>query len=109
MKKISSFLVFIFSHYLSAQTTNIDFESTPVGAYTSSNAINGWTISSQSNTSGVCNTSTVWTPGSPEFSIVSTPIAAFPVIGNILQSPLGGSNIARLNNSTADGSVTKLS
>lgn len=108
--KQSALIIFIFfCSVLKSQTANIDFEATPVGTYTSANAVSGWTVSSQVNTSSVCNTSTVWTPGSPEFSIVSTPIAAFPVIGNILQSPLGGNKVARLNNSTANGSVTKLS
>ncbi len=87
--------------------TNIDFELTAPGAYTASNAVSGWTISSQTNTS-TCNSSTLWTPGSSEFSIVTTPVLAFPTVGNILNSPLGGNNVARLNNSTANASSTKL-
>ncbi len=87
--------------------TNIDFELTTPGTYTASNAVSGWTISSQTNTSG-CNSSTLWTPGSNEFSIVTTPILSFPTIGLIPNSPLGGSNIALLNNTSANGNATRL-
>lgn len=90
-----------------AQTTNFDFDLTSPGAYTSSTAVSGWTVSSQTNT-GSCNNSTVWTAGSPEFSIVATPILSFQTIGTIANSPLGGSNVARLNNTTSNSSVTRI-
>src|SRR3954468_5946041 len=65
---------------------NADFESTPVGAYTGSNSVSGWTLSSQSLTS--CSGSTVWTPGASEFSIVNAPIFGVPNLGNLPASPL---------------------
>jgi len=112
MKKILHIIfcvVLFFALHLQAQTTNIDFELTAPGVYTTSNAVSGWTISSQTNTTGSCNTSTVWASGSPEFSIVTTPILSTPYIGALPNSPLGGNYIAKLNNTTANGSVTKLS
>ena len=56
---------------------NEGFENTAVGTYTgaaNANAISGWSISSVviSGTNTACN-ATGFTPGSPEFSIVSTP------------------------------------
>src|SRR5688572_21950792 len=86
---------------------NGGLELTSPGTYTTANAVSGWTISSQTVTS--CNTSTVWTPGSNEFAILSTPISTFGTIGMIPNSPLGGTNIAMLNNTTPNGSSTKLS
>ncbi len=112
-KTIHFFFLFLVSNYaeLHAQSTvncnNIDFELTSVGAYTTANAVSGWTISSQTPTS--CNTSSAWNAGSPEFSIVSTPILFFPNIGTIINSPLGGSKVALLNNHVANGISTKLS
>ncbi|WP_317898673.1 T9SS type A sorting domain-containing protein [Aurantibacillus circumpalustris] len=107
------FALFLFCN-LKSQTNNIDFELTPAGAYTTANAVSGWTVSShtRTNTSQLnvtdCSILSPWLPSSQEFSIVSTPIAAFPVIGNIPHSPLGGLHVARLNNSTANGYATKL-
>ena len=86
---------------------NVDFEASSVGAYTTANAVSGWTISSQTATS--CNTSSVWNSGSPEFSIVTTPMLYFPNIGTIINSPLGGNKVAILNDHSANANSTKLS
>ncbi|PBQ31131.1 hypothetical protein CNR22_04915 [Sphingobacteriaceae bacterium] len=80
---------------------NEDFESTLPGAYTSSNAVTGWTVTERNN-DDACNP-TNWTGGSSEFSIVATPIlnwwGLFATMGVIGNSPLGGSNVAQLNDS----------
>lgn len=94
---------------LNAQTVNIDFESTAPGTYTASNAVNGWTLSSHSNTTGPCTDNSSWNPGASQFSIVSTPIVSFPTIGNVPNSPLGGTNVAKLNDFSSGGVGTKLS
>jgi hypothetical protein len=93
-----------------APCVNEDFESTPVGAYTASNAINGWLLYS-GNTSSGCNDNleVAWTPGATEFSIVATPIAGFPGVGTLPHSPLGGQKVAQLNNYTNNYSKTRLS
>lgn len=90
-----------------APCVNEGFESTPVGAYTTSNAVVGWTVTNRSS-DGVCNPTT-WMAGSSEFSVVSTPITGFPGAGIIPHSPLGGNVVVRLNNSTASYLTTKLS
>jgi hypothetical protein len=106
MKKISLILFcFILKTGVFSQGLNLGFESSTPGAYTASNSISGWTLSSQTAT---CGTSTPWTAGSSEFSIIATPIVSFPTIGNIGNSPLGGNNVARINNSTANSFRTKL-
>jgi gliding motility-associated-like protein len=93
---------------------NEDFESTAPGTYLNqANAVTGWTIES-TNTNGkqlACGTPTniIWAGGSPEFSIVTTPILGHPYIGNILSSPLGGTNVAVLNNTTPGFVSTRLS
>jgi hypothetical protein len=87
--------------------TNMDFESGFPGTYTNSSNVSGWTVSSQIVTS--CNTSTVWTPGSLEFSVHTTPLAGVPLIGTLQQSPLGGSKIVQLNNYTPNQYSTMLS
>lgn len=90
-----------------APCVNEGFESTTPGAYTTSNAVTGWTITSTSN-NGVCPR-TSWTAGSNEFSIVATPILGVPFIGTLGNSPLGGNNVAKLNNNTSNYYITKLS
>jgi gliding motility-associated-like protein len=81
-----------------APCVNEGFESTAAGAYTSSNAVTGWTIESRNNNSS-CNP-TNWAPGSNEFSIVATPITNYPFtgspIGIVPHSPLGGTVVARM-------------
>lgn len=89
-----------------AQGVNIDFESSSAGTYTAGNSVSGWSLTSQTATN--CGPG-AWVSGSPEFSLVNTPIVSFPVIGFIPQSPLGGNVVAALNNQTANSSVTKLS
>jgi hypothetical protein len=96
----------LFCTYIYGQT-NIGFESTAPGAYTGSTSISGWTLSSRT-TPGNCSTSNTWTGGSSECVIVSTPLLSFPYVGNIPNSPLGGSNIAVLNTATPNSSSTKL-
>lgn len=90
-----------------APCINEGFESTPAGAYTTSNAVMGWTVTSRFSDSN-CNP-TNWTAGSPEFSVVSTPITGFPGAGTIPHSPLGGNVVVQLNNSTSNYAITKLS
>jgi gliding motility-associated-like protein len=88
---------------------NEGFESSPIGSYigpTNSLAVNGWTLSSR-NSNGVCPYTT-WNNGATEFSIVSTPIINFPVIGTIPNSPLGGTVVARINNSSSNASVNRM-
>ncbi|MEI6022210.1 MAG: hypothetical protein WCR21_13870, partial [Bacteroidota bacterium] len=88
---------------------NEGFEATPVGAYigaSNSLAVTGWTLSSRI-ANGSCPFSN-WTNGATEFSIVSTPILNFPTIGTIPHSPLGGTVVARINNSTSNTSVNRL-
>lgn len=92
---------------------NEGFENTAVGTYTgaaNANAISGWSISSVviSGTNTACN-ATGFTPGSPEFSIVSTPLFNVPSLGNVLTSPLGGTNIAHINEYTNNNTLTRLS
>ncbi|WP_317897020.1 gliding motility-associated C-terminal domain-containing protein [Aurantibacillus circumpalustris] len=96
-----------------APCVNEDFEATPAGTYNSLNAITGWSLET-TNTNGkqlACGTPTnaVWVGGSPEFSIVTTPILGHPYIGNILNSPLGGNRVAVLNNTTPGFVSTRLS
>jgi hypothetical protein len=106
MKKISLILFcFIFYSGVFSQAVNIDFEASSPGTYSTSNAVSGWTLSSQTAT---CSNSNSWTPGSPEFSILATPIISVPNIGTISGSPLGGNNLARLNYTSANSSRTKL-
>ncbi len=106
-----SFVFFVLTFRVVPQI-NLDFESTTPGAYTASNSVVGWTISSQ--TASSCNTSSVWTPGSPEFSVLSTPVlSGLPTSSitnpfTVLNSPLGGNNVARLNDGIASGLRTKI-
>ena len=48
---------------------NNGFEQTAAGIYTTANAVNGWTVSSQIGFS--CTSDSSWTPGSSEFSVFS--------------------------------------
>ncbi len=84
---------------------NIGFEASAPGSYTSANGVNEWTITSQINTT--CNSTASWTPGSPEFTILTTPLS-FPTIGNIPNSPLGGTCIAQLNDLSGSSKGTKI-
>ncbi len=101
---------------------NEDFELTPPGVYSNSNSVVGWTIESGLNTSVVnspninygaacvANPIPNWNAGSPEFSIVTTPILSVPHIGILPNSPFGGSNVAKMQNAaSANGLMTRLS
>jgi hypothetical protein len=90
-----------------APCVNEDFELTAPGPYSSPNAVVGWTLNSRSADSQ-CNPLT-WSPGSSEFSVVSTPIYNFPGAGTIPHSPLGGAVVVQLNNSSPNYQCTKLS
>ncbi len=109
MKKIFIILIAIlFSKSANAQLVNEGFELTAPGSYTTANAVSGWTVESRKN-NGTC-TYTNWTAGSPEFSIVATPLTNWPTstspISLIPHSPLGGTVVAQLNNATPDTIMT---
>ena len=109
---------------------NEDFELTAPGAYNGMNSVLGWTIQSGQNTSNICcgnptygagcvaNPIANWNAGSPEFSIVATPILPAPSCANppgfsidnvtIPNSPLGGNRVARLQNSCPTGLMTRM-
>jgi hypothetical protein len=87
--------------------TNADFELTPPGTYTSANAVLEWSVSSRTVNS--CGPGMSWSPGSNEFAILATPIMSIPGIGTLTHSPLGGSNVARLNNYMQNYHSTRLS
>ncbi|WP_317899957.1 gliding motility-associated C-terminal domain-containing protein [Aurantibacillus circumpalustris] len=95
-----------------APCVNEGFESSLPGVYTSSNGVTGWTVSSRQQ-DGACSP-TGWTPGSPAFSLIATPIISWgtvpgPIMGVIPNSPLGGTLVAQLNNHQAsDYNQTKL-
>jgi hypothetical protein len=98
----------LFIHKVSAQSCgNMNFEASAPGTYTAATTVSGWTVSSQTITS--CNNSTVWTPGSPEFSIVSTPIANGLPSGWLYNSPITGSLVARIHDVSPGALRTKLS
>ncbi|MEO6305694.1 MAG: hypothetical protein ABIP51_21265, partial [Bacteroidia bacterium] len=84
----------------SAPCVNEDFESTPVGSYPNNGAaVAGWTIGSGSNgfpNGGACVTPTYGANGSPEFSVVATPIASVLYLGSLPNSPLGGNRVIRM-------------
>lgn len=112
---VNKFLIILFFCFACslehAAQTNIDFEQTLPGAYTTSNAVSGWTISSQTATG--CINSPIWAAGSPEFSVVTAPLLnALPIsqflIGTLPVSPLGGNNVIKLNNASANGLRTKI-
>lgn len=104
----SLWVVLLAAFRLHAQTAvNIDFETMAAGAYSSSNSVSGWTLSSATRTT--CGNTPVFLPGSAEFSIISTPAIAVPYVGTLPNSPLGGNKVANLNNGTANSSITKLS
>lgn len=89
-----------------APCVNEGFEATPTGTYTIGNAVSGWSVTSR--TSNGC-TNGAWSPGSSEFAIVSTPLASFPGLGLVGNSPLGGTRVAQLNNFVPNTLTTRLS
>lgn len=93
----------------------MDFEQTSPGAYTASNAVSGWTISSNNSTLWAwapppCVIGSGWVPGATEFSVLSTPLipANYSVTGVLGHSPLGGAHIVQLNDTNTNNSVTRL-
>ncbi|HOZ86686.1 MAG TPA: hypothetical protein PL029_02960, partial [Bacteroidia bacterium] len=115
MKKIS-FTLLLVSIKLFLLSQNA-FENTTPGAYATPNAVAGWTIESGSNSSSYpCGGSVFWSAGSPDFSVVATPVAATPwssglfSINNVFvaNSPLGGNNVVRLNDAGGGGIITKI-
>lgn len=93
-----------------APCVNEDFELTTPGAYTSSTGVSGWTVTSRTS-DGSC-APTNWTAGSSEFSIVATPILNWGSVGGVMgviaNSPLGGNNVAQLNDHSSDYQVTRI-
>jgi gliding motility-associated-like protein len=103
-----------------APCVNEDFESTLPGTYTSSNAVIGWTVQNITTLGNqlACGSPSnpAYLPGSPEFSIVATPVLSNSILPNfnidyvtIPNSPLGGNNVARLNNSVPGFTLTRIS
>jgi len=97
-----------------APCVNEDFEATAAGAYPNiGNAAIGWTVESTSSLGKTlgCGTPTApgWVAGSPEFWIRNTPILGVPWIGNLGNSPLGGTRVAQLNDATPGFTVTRMS
>jgi hypothetical protein len=87
-----------------------EFELSTPGTYTSATAVSGWTVESNIN-SGAC-TYTNWTQGSPEFSLVATPLvnwphSSAPTTGYLVHSPLGGTVIAVLNDTSSNNNITR--
>ncbi len=94
-----------------APCVNEGFELNSPGAYTTALGVTGWTVESH-NTPGNCNYGN-WVAGSPAFSLVSTPLTNWPVVGSpigvIPHSPLGGTVVAQLNDAqTGDYEVTRI-
>lgn len=86
---------------LVAPCVNEDFEATPIGVYNTGLAVAGWTIGSGNNgfpNGGACVTPNYGANGSPEFSVVATPIAAVQYLGSLPHSPLGGTRVIRMGN-----------
>jgi gliding motility-associated-like protein len=95
-----------------APCVNEDFELTTPGAYFgsgNSTAVSGWSISSRA-VNGTCNNTNAWVPGSSKFWVVSTPITGIPAIGSLGASPLGGTNVIKMNNNLTPYSlITRIS
>ncbi len=90
-----------------APCVNEDFEASPVGQVIG-NTLTGWTVTSGSaSNNNSCSNLITNTSGSPKLWIQSTPIND-PIIGIIPNSPLGGTKVAKLNNNSANGNITKL-
>lgn len=89
-----------------AQCSNAGFELTPAGVYNTASAVSNWTVNSQ--TYNACTFLSTWQSGSPEFAIVSTPLSD-PVIGILGNSPLGGTQVAKLNDGSPGSLATRIS
>jgi hypothetical protein len=115
MKKISLLGMLLYAQLVSFSQNA--FENTAPGTYATPNAITGWTIESGSNANSYpCGGTVIWSAGSPDFSVVATPVAATPwssglfSINNVFvgNSPLGGNNVVRLNDAFGSGIITKI-
>ena len=94
-----------------APCVNEDFEATPLGVYNTGFAVAGWTIASGNNgfpNGGACLTPNYGSNGSPEFSVVATPILGVPFIGTLGNSPLGGTRVARMGNTSPGVLINQL-
>ena len=93
-----------------APCVNEDFEATAPGQYTGAGGVVGWTISNSNNgfpNGAACVTPTTGAAGSPELWVMTTPIAD-PYLGTLPNSPLGGSKVIKMNNSTPGTLVTQI-
>jgi len=109
---LTVFLTCLVPNLRSQAPANFDFELSSPGTYTTANAVAGWTVESAVNSTSFgglncnsSNTNIVWSPGSPEFSVLATPVPSVPYIGTLTHSPLGGNLIARLNNHLSSGGL----
>ena len=94
----------------SAPCVNEDFEATAPGQYTGAGGVAGWTVSNSNNgfpNGAACVTPTTGAAGSPELWVMTTPIAD-PYLGTLPNSPLGGSKIIKMNNSSPGTLVTQI-
>ncbi len=94
-----------------APCINEDFEATPVGTYAGGLAVTGWTIGSGSNgfpNGGACLTPNYGANGSPEFSVVATPIINVPFLGTLPHSPLGGTKVVCMGNTSPGVLINQL-
>ncbi|MBA3664339.1 MAG: gliding motility-associated C-terminal domain-containing protein [Bacteroidetes bacterium] len=94
----------------SAPCVNEGFEATAPGQYTTFNGIAGWTLANGSNgfpNGGACVTPTFGTNGSPECWVVTTPLAD-PYLGTLPASPLGGTNVLKMNNNSPGVLITQI-
>ena len=91
---------------------NEGFENTTPGNYSGSAnayAVQGWTISGAFNSGNCATPNYTLGAGTNEFQIVQTPIINFPNVGTIPHSPLGGTRVAQINNTSNNYSITKIS
>jgi hypothetical protein len=108
MRKILTLLCLLsfLKNYSQSPCSILGFEHSSPGSYTATNAIPGWTV--QSSTATLCTGTSVWSGGSNQFSLVSTPIYNYPLLGALPHSPLGGTLVARLGNDVSDGSAVRI-
>ena len=102
------------SVYLSNNSTSKGFNPvTPLGAPCvnedfEANNFSGWTITSLGLNVNSCTYQAVTSSGSPEATVLATPIAD-AYFGTIPASPLGGTRVAKLNDGSPTGLVTRIS
>ena len=105
-----------------APCVNEDFESTALGQYTGANSVTGWTVESGMNNTTIysqlgntnygaaCNANALasWNAGSPELWVVQTPILSVPSIGTLPNSPLGGTQVLKMQDASPTGLMTRI-